>query len=151
VLLQQRAATKPLFGGRWSNTVCTHPLPLERPTDAAHRRLREELGVTAALTRAGQFAYEALDPESGLSENEVDHVFVGVLAHDPTPDPAEVAAVRWIAPDALAEELAGTPEQFTPWLRSVLALAALERCTDAPGSGPAGAAPSPTPATEEPT
>lgn len=125
VLLQQRATAKALFGGRWSNTACTHPLPHEPPADAAHRRLREELGVSAALTRAGQFAYEALDPDSGLSENELDHVFVGLLSRDPVPDPAEVAAVRWIDPTALAEEIEAAPERFTPWLGSVLAVAAL--------------------------
>jgi isopentenyl-diphosphate delta-isomerase len=125
LLMQQRAATKPLFAGRWSNTVCTHPLPGEEPLAAANRRLREELAVSCDLTATGTFSYEALDVASGLSENELDHVFVGRADATPVPDPDEVSAVRWIHPADLAAEMADTPDAFTPWFRPVLVAAGL--------------------------
>jgi isopentenyl-diphosphate delta-isomerase len=126
VLLQRRADTKALFAGRWSNTVCTHPLPGEAPIDAATRRLQEELSVTCGLSPVGTFSYEAHDLASGLSENELDHVFVGRSDTTPVPNPVEVAAVRWVSPVDLASEMATSPDEFTPWLRPVLVTAGID-------------------------
>lgn len=126
LLLQKRADSKALFAGRWSNTVCTHPLPGEEPAAAAARRLHEELSVQCDLTAGGTFAYEALDHVSGLSENELDHVFLGRADADPVPDPDEVSEVRWIHPADLAAEMAAAPDRFTPWLQPVLVAAGLD-------------------------
>lgn len=120
LLLQRRAHQKALFAGLWSNTVCTHPLPGESPVDAASRRLAEELSIRCDLTPMGTFSYQASDPVSGLSENELDHVFLGCSDAAPTPDPEEVADVRWILPSELEAELERAPERFSPWLRGVL-------------------------------
>ena len=45
LLIQQRAAGKYHCPGRWANTCCGHPLPGESVTEAANRRLGEEVGV----------------------------------------------------------------------------------------------------------
>mgnify|MGYP001192697908 FL=1 len=138
VLLQQRAAGKALFAGRWSNTVCTHPLPGEPVANAALRRLEEELSVRCHLTLAGMFSYRALDPDSGLTEHELDHVFVGRAYVDPVPDPHEVAAVPWITPADLAAEMSTAPDSFTPWLLPVLVAAGLEDGSFDAGHLPSG-------------
>ncbi len=56
LLLQQRAAVKTRFALRWANACCGHPAPGEPVTDAAQRRLAEELGVTTVPLRARCFS-----------------------------------------------------------------------------------------------
>lgn len=120
ILLQRRAAGKPLFAELWSNAVCTHPLPGEAPIDAAGRRLVEELGLSCILEPAGAFSYVARDPVSGMIERELDHVFVGRSGDEPRPEPTEVSEVRWVSAADLEREQVASAEQFTPWFAQVL-------------------------------
>jgi isopentenyl-diphosphate Delta-isomerase len=114
MLLQRRAEDKYHSPGLWSNAACSHPRPGEEPVMAAERRLREELGVVLPLRPTFSFLYRA-EVTGELTEHELDHVFVGLTSDDPSPDPAEVSAWRWISRDALDEELAAAPERFTAW------------------------------------
>jgi isopentenyl-diphosphate delta-isomerase len=126
-LLQQRSAAKRRFPLRWANACCGHPAPGERVAEAAERRLAEELGIRGvALTDVGVFTYAAADPASGGAEREYDHVFVGRVRFDLTtdPDPAEVAATRWVAVPALLDEVAAEGSaDHAPWLSGVLRVA----------------------------
>jgi isopentenyl-diphosphate Delta-isomerase len=128
VLLQRRAAAKTRFAGRWSNTCCGHPAPGEGTAAAAARRLAEELGLTpeqtTALTEVGVHPYDAADPGSGRVEREWDHVLVGTLTGGiPAPDAAEVSEYAWLAPEAVRTALGNSPQDYTPWLAGVLAVA----------------------------
>ena len=76
VLLQRRAARKYHSGGLWSNTACSHPLQGESTLNAAKRRLREEMGLQVKLDWAFATQYR-LQLAGGLTEHELDHVFVG--------------------------------------------------------------------------
>ena len=96
LLLQRRAKTKYHFAGLWSNACCTHPRPGESVSEAAERRLGEELGVSCDLEPTFVFQYDARCV-SGLIEQEVDHVFLGSYGGPVRPDPAEVCDYRWIA------------------------------------------------------
>jgi isopentenyl-diphosphate delta-isomerase len=119
LLLQQRAAGKTRFALRWANACCGHPLPGEPVVAAAGRRLTEELGLHGIrLTPAGVYVYRAGDPDTERVEHEYDHVLVGHLAADTPiePDPAEVAALRWVRPGGLDEE----PLAYAPWLAGVV-------------------------------
>lgn len=119
LLLQQRHPAKYHSGGLWSNTCCSHPRPGETVEAAAQRRLHEEMGFTCPLHRLFGFVYRArLD--GGLYEHEYDHVFVGRFDGTPAPDAAEVAAWRWIAPEALRRDVHAHPEHYTYWFRLVL-------------------------------
>ncbi len=115
LLLHQRASTKYHSPGAWTNTCCSHPMPGEATIDAAHRRLREELGMDCALEHAFTFVYRA-DVGNDLIEHELDHVFVGRYDGPLHPDPDEIAAVRWITAEELGYALENEPELFTPWL-----------------------------------
>jgi isopentenyl-diphosphate delta-isomerase len=115
MLLQQRSARKYHFGGLWTNACCGHPRRGEAVVDAAHRRLREELGVETALTPAFHLVYTAADAGSGLTEREFDHVFVGRLEKPPRPDPDEIDALRWAEPREIERELIAAPGRYTPW------------------------------------
>ena len=129
LMLQKRASGKYHFGGLWTNTCCSHPRPGETPLDGARRRLNEEMGLDLTLERRGAFVYKAHDIASGLTEHELDHVFVGRTSREPTLNTNEAADWRWITMNDLAEELAVTPERFTPWFP--LALAELTEYRDA--------------------
>lgn len=121
-LLQQRAAVKTRFALRWANACCGHPGPGEAVTDAADRRLAEELGVgNVSLREVGVYVYQASDPDTGRVEFEYDHVLVGSYADAFTADPAEVSAVEWVSFDDLAARLEQTPYRYAPWLSGVVA------------------------------
>jgi isopentenyl-diphosphate delta-isomerase len=135
MLLQRRALAKYHSGGLWTNTCCSHPRPGEPVHQAAHRRLREEMGIDCPLEPAFEFTYRAqVGPE--LVEHEYDHVFVGRYDGEPVPAPDEVDDWRWAPVDALAREVAASPERFTPWFRIVFSRPEwMERMTASPAAG----------------
>jgi isopentenyl-diphosphate Delta-isomerase len=123
-LLQQRAAVKTRFPLRWANACCGHPKPGEPVTDAAARRMAEEIGVSGvALTEIGVHVYRAADPQTGRVEHEYDHVLLGRIdsATPMRPDPEEVAALHWEQPGTLRTALDSAPEAYAPWLAGVAA------------------------------
>ena len=122
LLLQRRAAGKYHFANRWSNACCGHPRPGELTSAAAGRRLMEELSFRVTLTQVRELCYRASDTISGLVEHEYLHVFHGVYSGDPSPDPDEVGAWRWVAPDQVRRELASCPGWFTPWFAFLAAM-----------------------------
>lgn len=120
LLLQQRTGEKYHSGGLWSNTCCSHPRPGESPLAAAHRRLPEEMGITASLAPVFQKTYH-LPVEVDLVEHEHNHVFVGTVETlDVSPNPSEVADWTWMHPDALRDDVAARPARYTSWLRLLL-------------------------------
>lgn len=122
ILLQRRALGKYHTPGLWANTCCTHPAWNEPAEACARRRLEEELGITGlSLEHRGQVEYRA-EVGGGLVEHEVVEVFLSKAPDDLelAPNPEEVMETRWVTPAALAEEIAATPERFTPWLRIYL-------------------------------
>ena len=116
MLLQKRAKTKYHSGGLWSNACCSHPNPGESTEAAAHRRLKEELGFDCPLVEVYQFVYRT-KLAGGLSENEYDHVLIGISSIEPTVDPAEVDDWKWIDPVSLREDMRRNPGEYTYWLR----------------------------------
>jgi isopentenyl-diphosphate delta-isomerase len=124
-LIQQRAAVKTRFALCWANACCGHPAPGQSVSDAAAQRVIEEIGVRGVtLRQAGVYLYRAEDPRTGRVEHEYDHVVVGRMPTNApmSPDPAEVADVRWLAPDRLRADMAGNPDRYAPWLGGVLAV-----------------------------
>ena len=115
-MLQQRAATKYHGGELWSNTVCSHPRLGETPIQAAHRRLREEMGFDCEMEEVYAFEYEAA-MDKGLTEHEFDHVIFGEYEKDPKPNPEEVQDWKWISIDELKSDIKKNPKSYSPWLR----------------------------------
>lgn len=120
MLLQQRAAQKYHWANIWSNTVCTHPRYGESHQAAADRRLQEELGFSTPLKEVFSFIYKALDQESGLTEHEYDHVFVGKYQGKIPFNTEEVQAVQWIKPADLLEDVAQNPAKYSFWFKIIL-------------------------------
>lgn len=119
MLIQQRAASKYHSPGLWSNACCGHPMPGEAIEPAAHRRLRQEIGIDCHLNEAFSFTYTK-DLGGGMFESEYDHVFLGFFEGPVTPDPDEVATWRWVGLDALAQSVARNPGVYTFWFRHTL-------------------------------
>lgn len=131
LLLQRRSEEKTRFAGAWANTCCGHPAPGEEVTDAAARRLTEEMGLKVVrLTEAGTFVYRAMDQASDYVEHEFDHVLTGQVDVDPTPDPREVSDWCWLdplshenLPRQLPPQLMSGRARLAPWLAAVLRVA----------------------------
>jgi isopentenyl-diphosphate Delta-isomerase len=120
LLIQKRAEGKYHFAGLWANSCCSHPTASETIEQAAQRAMLHELGVYSNVKELAVVRYEANDPLTGYSEREHDHILVGTLTKEPTPNPTEVQATRWITLQALAVEIEQQPENFAPWLSIIL-------------------------------
>jgi len=116
LLLQQRALHKYHSAGLWTNTCCSHPRPGESAADAAHRRLREEMGMDCKLHFKDTFIYKT-PFENGLTEYELDHVFMGQSNTQPVINPEEVAAFAWETPEQIRGQMAAHPGRYTTWFR----------------------------------
>jgi isopentenyl-diphosphate delta-isomerase len=116
LLMQQRAKSKHLWPGYWSNTCCSHPRFGEKVDDAAVRRLQEELGLRAELEFLFKFQYQAQYDLHG-AEHELCWVYAGCSTERPRANVHEIAAWRYVTPLALRAEIACAPETFTPWFK----------------------------------
>lgn len=120
MLIQQRADAKYHWAGIWSNTVCTHPRDGETYAEAATRRLHEELGFTTELEEKFSFIYKAVDEESGLTEHELDHVFMGQYDGAIPFNPDEVKAVKWVTVADLKSDIQSNPDKYSFWFKIIL-------------------------------
>ena len=115
-LLTRRAESKRTFPGVWTNTCCGHPLPGETMSGSVLRRLRDELGISAAkLTLVlPRFRYQAR-MDNGVMENEVCPVYVAYADLPPDPDPAEVAEARWVDWPEFCAAVRDGRQRVSPW------------------------------------
>ena len=118
LLLQKRAKSKYHSGGLWSNTCCGHPRPGEATKDAAHRRLKEEMGFICELEERFSFTYKA--KINGFYENEYDHVFIGVYDGEPSLNANEVESWKWMSLMELIDDSKKNSEDYTYWLNYIL-------------------------------
>ena len=120
LLIQQRSEAKYHFAGLWANSCCSHPTTDETIEQAAQRAMLHELGVYSNVKELSVVRYEAHDSQTGHSEREHDHILVGVLTEEPSPNPYEVQAIRWVSLSDLRIEIERQPENIAPWLLIIL-------------------------------
>lgn len=125
MLLQQRAHSKYHSGGLYTNTCCSHPRPHESISEAANRRLDEEMGMSCVLQEIFSFEYKA-DLDHGLTEWELDHVLIGKSDMHPVINPLEVACFEYVNVDWLLKDLVSRPNRYTAWFK-----ASVEKVIDA--------------------
>lgn len=118
ILLQQRALTKYHSGGLWTNTCCSHPRPGESTLEAAHRRLKEEMGMTAELNHLFSFTYHA-ELDKGLIEHEFDHVFVGQSDDLPVLNREEADSYTYLSPYKIQLDIDQNPDKYTEWFKII--------------------------------
>ncbi|MGW4671339.1 NUDIX hydrolase [Streptomyces sp. NPDC004324] len=96
LLLHQRAATKRAYPLYWSGAAAGHVNAGESYEEAAHRELREEMGIEARCWQVGKFYSEA--------DREMVGVFLGVYDGPIKIEEAEVARVEHFSLDRLSQE-----------------------------------------------
>lgn len=114
MMIHQRALSKYHSPGLWTNACCSHPRMEESYADAAHRRLVEELGFDCELKEVFVFTYKA-DVGQGLTEHEIDHVFVGVYNEEPNINKDEVEDWKFVDPVKLYNDMKANPDNYTKW------------------------------------
>lgn len=119
LLLQQRAFGKYHSEGLWTNTCCSHPVPGESIIDAAHRRMKEEMGFDCYLENAFHFIYRA-ELDNNLIENELDHVVIGFSNETPVINTDEVQSFKWMDLEAIRKDMDCNPDQYTHWFKLII-------------------------------
>lgn len=119
LLLQQRAYGKYHTPGLWTNTCCSHPFPNEDTETAAKRRLQDEMGMCTNLTFLFKFMYQHRF-DNGLTEHEIDHVFIGHTDTLPLINLAEVNDYKYMTLDEIVSDIALHPESYTAWFKILM-------------------------------
>jgi isopentenyl-diphosphate delta-isomerase len=120
MLIQKRARNKYHSAGLWSNACCSHPKPLESVEEAAHRRLKEEMGFDCDLKKVFEFVYKK-EFENGLVEWEYDHVFLGKYdGNIIMSDEKEIEEWKWVNVEDLKKDMEKNPENYSYWFKKIL-------------------------------
>ncbi len=113
LLLQQRSATKDAHPLCWTSSCSGHLDASESYEVAARRELQEEIGLETDL----EFLVKL--PAGPKTSNEHTALFCANCDDPPSPDPIEVADLRWTALDVCHRELLDDPERFDPPFREL--------------------------------
>ncbi len=119
MLLQRRSEGKYHCGGLWSNAVCSHPRPDETMEISISRKMQQEIGASPEVEKAFTFYYKA-NLDNGLTEHELDHIFIGRCNGELQLNPAEVDAVRYAYPEEIMADMERNSSAYTPWFRLLL-------------------------------
>ena len=76
------------------------------------------MGFVVPLEELFSFIYKA-PFDNGLTEHELDHVMVGYSEEAPNINPGEVAAWKWMNMDAIADDIATQPADYTAWFKII--------------------------------
>jgi isopentenyl-diphosphate delta-isomerase len=118
MMLQQRASKKYHSPLLWTNTCCSHQRVGETNIDAGKRRLKEEMGFSTDLKELFSFIYKA-PFDNGLTEHELDHVMLGYYNDAPDINPEEVGDWKWMTPNAVKQDIAEKPGEYTVWFKII--------------------------------
>jgi len=119
MLIQRRASDKYHSPNLWSNACCSHPRPSEEIMDAVKRRLSEEIGLTSSVEFKFKFQY-TVEFDNGLTENELDYVFVGVDDSLPVINEEEASEYKYVRMEDLKQDVLDNPDQYTAWFKLIL-------------------------------
>ncbi|MDP5110088.1 MAG: isopentenyl-diphosphate Delta-isomerase [Rickettsiaceae bacterium] len=119
LLIQKRAKNKYHSAGLWANSCCGHPRLGEDNTEAAQRRLQEELGFSCDLVKISELKY-SLKLQNGLYEKEYTHIFAGTYEGNIEPNPDEVSEIKWESLGKLQKKSTLMPKHYAPWFNLYL-------------------------------
>lgn len=116
LIMQRRALSKYHSPGLWANTCCSHPRKNEITKEAAHRRMKEEMGFDCEIQKAFDFVYNS-DVGQGLTEHEFDHVFIGYFDDEPLINSDEVDSWKKMTLEEIEADMNENPDFYTVWFR----------------------------------
>lgn len=119
ILLQKRNKDKYHSPGLWTNTCCSHQRVGEELTEAVTRRLMEEMGFVCELKELFHFIYKTRF-DDGLTEHELDHVFIGEYDGEIAINEEEVEEYKWVPYSWLEEDMKEHPEHYTYWFKILM-------------------------------
>lgn len=120
-LVTQRAKSKKVWPGVWTNSVCGHPGPGESFEMAIARRAHDELGMTVRdiTVLLPDYRYTT-PPYEGVIENEFCPVFAARLASTSEVNPEEVEAFDWLSWADYIADVAANPDKYSYWAKDQL-------------------------------
>ncbi len=118
-LVTQRALSKKVWPGVWTNSVCGHPAPGETMEDAIRRRAAYEVGINDLrdITIVLPNYRYITPPYNGIIENEFCPVFIAFTNDEPAPNPDEVESYAWMPWPEYVDMLAGQPDKMSYWAK----------------------------------
>lgn len=121
LLVTQRATTKKVWPGVWTNSVCGHPAPGEAIEDAIARRAEFELGLPLYDVQLvlPDYRYKS-PPYNGVIEHEICPVFVARTDAQPAINPEEVADYEWLSWQTYSTRLQDESELWSYWAKDQL-------------------------------
>ena len=119
LLLQKRSASVDILPNTWDYSAAGHMEAGESYEQAAHRELKEEVGIDAPLKEIAYFRTN--DVIKGRKLNRFNRLYKGRIPHATKlrADAAEVSAEQWFPRAVIKQMIADHPEQFTPGFRRV--------------------------------
>lgn len=117
-LVTQRAQSKKVWPGVWTNSACGHPAPGEDFETAIARRAHDELGMKIQNIQKilPDYRYKT-PPYNGIIENEICPVFVARAASSVIPNSQEVEAYQWLDWERYEKDLSKNPEKYSYWAK----------------------------------
>lgn len=115
-LVTQRAFSKKVWPGVWTNSVCGHPAPGEEIIDAIKRRLDYELGMSAKEIQVllPKYMYRT-PPYNGIIEHEFCPVYIALATSEPQPNPEEVAEYKWMSWKEFVQQAENDADDAYSW------------------------------------
>jgi len=95
--------------------------------------LEEELGIPQGSCLPEElFSFTYFSQYEGLSEYEIDHVFVADYCGEMQPDPDEIMELRWVSLEDLQKEMEAEPQKFSTWfhIATPRVIAHLKQCNE---------------------
>ncbi|MBP9738337.1 isopentenyl-diphosphate Delta-isomerase [Candidatus Saccharibacteria bacterium] len=106
LLVTKRADSKKVWPGVWTNSACGHPGPGETDTDAIHRRVMYELGMSIDRPVCIVAKYRYKTPLfNGIIEHEECPIYRAQVIGEFQPNPSEVCDYKWINWGQYVQEL----------------------------------------------
>ncbi len=119
MLIQKRAQSKYHSGGLWTNACCSHLIENCTMDEYIHNRLKHEMGFDCPLEYLSKFQYVAKF-ENGLTENEIDHIYIGKWNGNPELNLEEAEDFCWKSLDEIKQDIENQPEKFTYWFKEII-------------------------------
>ena len=119
-LVTQRAHTKKVWHGVWTNSCCGHPKPGESRESAVKRRLQYELGLTISQLQlvVPDYIYKT-PPYGGIIEHEFCPIYVGIAESDVVINPNEVEDYKWVGWDWYKNQLEKDSDDYNVFAKNI--------------------------------